>query len=186
LQPKEISAALIGLKQRSDVFRMQRFINDFRREPLLAVLPGVALDELWQTIGIVEQTLFVLSALVIVVGLTGLAATLLAGLNERRRELAILRALGAGPLQIFLMLSAEGTLITAAGALLGLGIVTLGSGFAAPWLLEYSGVALSTRWPSREELGLIGSVIATGVVASLAPGWRAWRMSLADGLKPRT
>jgi putative ABC transport system permease protein len=77
LRPKEITAALVGLKQRSDVFRMQRFINEFRGEPLLAVLPGVALDELWQAIGTVERTLLAISALVVVVGLAGLTATLL-------------------------------------------------------------------------------------------------------------
>jgi putative ABC transport system permease protein len=185
LKPKEITAALLGLKQRSDVFRMQRFVNEFRAEPLLGVLPGVALDELWQTVGMVERTLLAISALVVLVGLAGLAATLLAGLNERRRELAILRALGAGPGQIFLMLIAEGVLITTLGALLGFVLLSLGSLLAAPWLLERFGVVLGGRWPSGEELALIGMVITTGLVASLAPGWRAWRMSLADGLTPR-
>jgi putative ABC transport system permease protein len=185
LQPKQITAALFGLKQRSDVFRMQRFINDFRGEPLLAVLPGVALDELWQAVGMVERTLLAISALVVVIGLSGLAATLLAGLNERRRELAILRALGAGPWHVFLLLIAEGMLVTCAGTLLGVALLTLASGLAAPWLLEQFGIVLGTRWPSREELSLILAVIGTGLIASLAPGWRAWRMSLADGLTPR-
>ena len=185
LQPQEITAALVGLKQRSDVFRMQRFVNDFRAEPLLGVLPGVALDELWQTVGMIERTLLAVSALVVLVGLAGLAATLLAGLNERRHELAILRALGAGPGQIFLMLITEGVLITALGAIVGFILLTLVSQLAAPWLLEHFGVALAKRWPSREELALIGAVVATGLLASLAPGWRAWRMSLADGLTPR-
>ena len=185
LRPKEITAALVGLKQRSDVFRMQRFINQYRGEPLLAVMPGVALDELWQTVAMVERTLLAISALVVLIGLAGLAATLLAGLNERRRELAILRALGAGPGQIFVMLTAEGALVTAAGALLGLILLTLGSGLAAPWLLERFGIVLATRLPSSQELALIGAVISTGLLASLVPGWRAWRMSLADGLTPR-
>jgi putative ABC transport system permease protein len=185
LQPKQITAALVGLKQRSDVFRMQRFINEYRTEPLLGVLPGVALDELWQTVAVVERTLLAVSALVVLVGLAGLAATLLAGLNERRRELAILRALGAGPWQIALMLVAEGVLITALGALLGLILLTLGSTLLAPWLLDQYGVVLGTRWPNYGELILIAAVVATGLLASLAPGWRAWRMSLADGLTPR-
>jgi len=185
LRPKEITAALVGLKQRSDVFRMQRFINEFRGEPLLAVLPGVALDELWQAIGTVERTLLAISALVVVVGLAGLTATLLAGLNERRRELAILRALGAGPRELFLMLTAEGLLVTTLGALLGLALTSLGSSLAAPWLLERFGVVLGARLPGTGELELLGLVIATGLVASLIPGWRAWRMSLADGLTPR-
>ncbi|MCX7165150.1 MAG: ABC transporter permease [Rhodocyclales bacterium] len=185
LQPKEITAALVGLKQRSDVFRMQRFINDYRGEPLLAVLPGVALDELWQAIGMVERTLLAISALVVLVGLSGLTATLLAGLNERRRELAILRALGAGPRDLFLMLTAEGLLVTTLGALLGLALTGFGSSLAAPWLLERFGVVLSTRLPGAGELELLVLVIVTGLLASLVPGWRAWRMSLADGLTPR-
>jgi putative ABC transport system permease protein len=185
LRPKQITAALVGLKQRGDVFRMQRFVNQYRGEPLLAVLPGVALDELWQGIALLERTLLAVSALVVLVGLAGLAATLLAGLNERRRELAILRALGAGPGDMFLMLTAEGVLVTAAGALLGLVLLTVASSLAAPWLLDRLGVVLGTRWPGREELALIGAVIATGLVASLIPGWRAWRMSLADGLTPK-
>ena len=185
LQPKEITAALVGLKQRSDVFRMQRFINEFRGEPLLAVLPGVALDELWQAIGTVERTLLAISALVVVVGLAGLTATLLAGLNERRRELAILRALGAGPRELFLMLTAEGLLVTTLGALFGLALTSLGSNLAAPWLLEHYGVVLGARLPGAGELELLALVIFTGLVASLIPGWRAWRMSLADGLTPK-
>lgn len=185
LQPKQITAALVGLKQRSDVFRMQRFINEFRAEPLLGVLPGVALDELWQTVGIVERTLLAVSALVVLVGLAGLAATLLAGLNERRRELAILRALGAGPWQVALMLMAEGVLITALGSLLGLILLSSGSTLIAPWLLDHYGIVLGTRWPSSAELGLMVAVIATGLLASLVPAWRAWRLSLADGLTPR-
>jgi putative ABC transport system permease protein len=185
LQPKQITAALVGLKQRGDVFRMQRFVNQYRGEPLLAVLPGVALDELWQSIAMMERTLLAVSALVVLVGLAGLAATLLAGLNERRRELAILRALGAGPGDMFLMLTAEGVLVTTAGALLGLVLLTIGSNLAAPWLLDRLGVVLGTRWPGNEELALIGAVIVTGLFASLIPGWRAWRMSLADGLTPK-
>jgi putative ABC transport system permease protein len=185
LAPKEITAALVGLKQRSDVFRMQRFINDFRSEPLMAVLPGVALDELWQTIGVLERTLLAISALVVLIGLSGLAATLLAGLNERRRELAILRALGAGPGELFALLTCEGLLVTATGSLLGLVLLTLGGSAMAPWLLETFGIVLTHGAPTSDELGLIGAVIGTGLIVSLIPGWRAWRMSLADGLTPR-
>ncbi|EXI87737.1 MAG: outer membrane-specific lipoprotein transporter subunit LolC [Candidatus Accumulibacter regalis] len=184
LQPQEITAMLIGLKSRGDVFRLQRHINGYRGEPLLAVMPGVALDELWQTLATVEQTLFALSALVVAVGLAGLTATLLAGLNERRRELAILRALGAGPREIFMMLTVEGLLVTALGvflgaALLAAGIVTLG-----PLLREY-GVHLALRPPAANEWGLVVSILTTGLLASLVPGWRAWQISLADGLTPR-
>lgn len=185
LKPKEITAALVALKQRSDVFRMQRFVNDFRAEPLLAVLPGVALDELWQAVGMVERVLLAVSALVVLVGLAGLAATLLAGLDQRRRELAILRALGAGPRDIFVMLLAEGLLVTACGAMLGLMLLTIAGVAAAPWLLDRFGVVLGAGISGPGELALLALVIATGLLAGLAPGWRAWRLSLTDGLTPR-
>jgi len=185
LRPKEITSAMIGLKSRSDVFRMQRFVNEFQGEPLLAVMPGVALDELWQTIGMVERALLAISALVIIVGLAGLVSTMLASLNERRRELAILRALGAGPRDIFLMLSIEGLLVTTAGTVLGVGILFVETQVGAGWLLEHLGVVISSRLLSSAELGLLSVVLLTGLLASLVPGWRAWRMSLADGLTPR-
>lgn len=185
LKPKEITAALIGLKSRAEVFRMQRFINNYRGEPLLAVMPGVALDELWQTLGIVEQSLFAVSALVVLVGLAGLAATLLAGLNERRRELAILRSLGAGAGDVFLMLLVEGLAVTLLGALIGCALLAAGIALFAPLMQTHFGITLSLRPPAASEWGLFAAILATGLIASLAPGLRAWRMSLADGLTPR-
>ncbi len=185
LQPKEITAALVGLKSRADVFRLQRHINTYKGEALLAVLPGVALDELWQTLAMVERTLFALSALVVLVGLAGLTATLLAGLNERRRELAILRALGASPQAIFLMLTVEGLLVTTLGILAGAALLVGGIATLAPLAQAHFGVHLALRPPSGNELALLASILATGLLASLVPGWRAWRMSLTDGLTPR-
>lgn len=185
LAPQEITAMLVGLKSRADVFRLQRHINGWRGEPLMAVLPGVALDELWQTLASVENSLLAISALVVLVGLAGLTATLLAGLNERRRELAILRSLGAGPGDIFLMLVAEGLVVTVLGVALGGALLAAGTVLLAPLALEHFGIHLQLRPPTANEIALLLSIIATGLAASLVPGWRAWRMSLADGLTPR-
>jgi putative ABC transport system permease protein len=185
LAPREITAMLVGLKNRADVFRLQRHINGYRGEALVAVLPGVALDELWQTIATVERTLLAISALVVLVGLAGLMATMLAGLNERRRELAILRALGAGPRELFLMLTAEGLLVTALGVLLGCALLAAGIWLSAPPLRAQFGIVLQWRMFAPNEIALLLSILATGLAASLVPGWRAWRMSLADGLIPR-
>ncbi len=186
LRPKEITAVLVALKNRGDVFRMQRQINGWRSEPLMAVLPGVALDELWQTLAVVERTLFALSAVVVVVGLAGLLATLLAGLNERRRELAILRALGAGPRDIFLMLTFEGLAVTLLGVMAGVALLAGGISLLAPLAQAHFGVHLSLRAFPASEFMLMLAIVATGLAASLVPGIRAWRMSVADGLTPRT
>ncbi len=185
LQPKEITAALIGLHNRASVFSLQRQINAFAGEALLAVLPGVALDELWQTLVVVEQILFALCALVVLVGLAGLTATMLASLDQRRRELAILRALGAGPREIFCMLLIEGLLVTSLGVLVGCVLLAATIAAAAPLVQAQFGVLLGARPPSANEIVLLAAILLTGLVASLVPGWRAWRMSLADGLTPR-
>ena len=65
LTPKEITAVLVGLHSRAAVFKVQRQINTYAGEPLLAVLPGVALDQLWQVVGVAERTLLAVSAMVV-------------------------------------------------------------------------------------------------------------------------
>ena len=185
LTPRQITAALIGLKSRAAVFAVQREVAAFRDEPLLAILPGVALDELWEVVGLGEQALALAGVLVAVVSLAGLVAVILAGLNERRRELAILRAVGAGPRHVLALLALEGTLVTAAGVLAGTAALLLASAAAAPWVQSAYGIVLQAGPPGGAEWRLIAAVLAGGVLASLLPGWRAYRLSLADGLSPR-
>ncbi len=185
LTPKRITAALIGLRNRSAVFSVQRFVADFQAEPLMAVLPGVALDELWEVLGSGERGLLVMSGLVSLVSLAGLVAVIMAGLNERRRELAILRAVGAGPRQLMLLLAAEGALVTLAGALLGAVTCLLTIAVSSGWVRSHLGIDLRSRWPTGNEWMLFAAVLVAGWVASLMPGIRAYRLSLADGLSPR-
>jgi putative ABC transport system permease protein len=185
LEPKQVTAALIGLKSRVAVFAVQRHVNDFEGEPLMAVLPGVALDELWQLVGLSERALLAMSVLVGVVSLVGLVATVLAGLGERRRELAVLRAVGAGPRHVLLLLAAEGSLVTLLGALLGAAAALLAVAAAAPWVQAQLGITLQGGAPTVVQWGLWAAVVAAGILASLVPGLRAYRLSLADGLSPR-
>lgn len=185
LAPKQITAALLGLKSRAAVFKTQRFINEYKEEPLLAVLPGVALDQLWQVVGIVEQTLFAVSAMVVLVGLSGLVAVILAGLTERRRELAILRSVGARPRDVFLMLMLEGLAMTVLGALLGIALLDIVTVLCAPLIQAHYSLAIQSTLLTVDELPLLGAVIGIGLLVSLMPGYRAYRLSLADGLTPR-
>jgi len=149
------------------------------------VLPGVALDELWQVVGVGEKALLGMSALVAIVSLAGLVAVVLAGLNERRRELAVLRAVGAGPRHVLWLLAGEGVLITLLGAAIGSVASVLLIAFAGPWAQTRFGIALRLAPPSAAEWTLLAAVLAAGVLASLVPGLRAYRLSLADGLSPK-
>jgi len=185
LAPKEITAALVGMKSRAAVFKMQRYVSNYEAEPLLGVLPGVALDQLWQVMGIAERTLLAVSAMVVVVGLSGLVAVILASLGERRRELAILRSVGARPRDIFMLLLTESLFITVLGVGGGVALLTVLSIALAPLAQARFGVTLHPLWVSVEELKLLAAVVGVGIVAGLLPGYRAYRLSLADGLSPR-
>jgi putative ABC transport system permease protein len=186
LKPKQVTAALVGLKGRVAVFAVQRFVANYADEALMAVLPGVALDELWQVVGVGEKALLGMSAMVAIVSLAGLVAVVLAGLNERRRELAVLRAVGAGPRHVLLLLALEGMLITLIGVTIGVLLTIVLVAAAGPWMQAQFGIGLKLSAPSPNESALLASVLIAGLLASLIPGLRAYRLSLADGLSPRT
>ena len=183
--PRRVTAALVGLKSRSAVFGVQQRVTSQGGEALMAILPGVVLDELWDTVGAAEQALLLMGLLVATVSLAGLVAAVATALEQRRRELAVLRSVGAGPGAICALLTLEGTLLGACGAALGLVAWAVALVVAGPWAQAHYGVTLSTAWPGTREAMLMAAVVAAAAVASLLPGWRAYRLSLADGLQPR-
>ena len=164
---------------------MQRRVADFAGEPLMAVLPGVALDELWDAVGAGEQALRLMSMLVALVSLAGLVAVIVTGLDQRRRELAVLRSVGAGPRAVFALLITEGTLVSLAGVLLGFLAGAIAVPAAAPWIEARYGIALAWRAPDAAQALIGTAIVLAGMLASVLPGWRAYRLSLSDGLQPR-
>ncbi len=185
LAPKTVTAALVGLHSRVTVFRVQRQINGFADEALSAILPGATLQALWGLVGIAERVLLAVSALVVAVGLAGLIAVVVASLGERRRELAILRALGASPAQILALLGFESVLLALAGIVLGLFLLYGVSALATPWLAAHYGLQLAAGLPAVGEWALLAAVLAASLLASLVPALRAYRYSLADGMTIR-
>ncbi|CAN7305458.1 ABC transporter permease [Variovorax sp. LjRoot290] len=185
LTPKNVTAVLVGLKNRAAVFGVQRWVSTYPAEALMAILPGVALDELWSVVGIGENALLLMSALVALVSLAGLVSVVMAGLNERRRELAVLRAVGASLRHVLALLALEGALVTLLGVAIGVVLAVLGIALLAPWLQAQFGLALRLSEPTLNEWILLASLLAAGWLASLLPGVRAYRLSLADGLSPR-
>ena len=182
LQPKAVTAALVGIENRLKVFSLQRAINNYPREPLLAVLPGVALQELWQIIGIAEVALIGVSAMVVVTALLGMMAMIFSSLNERRREMAIFRAMGARPLVIFGMLIFEASMIAISGAILGFALAYIGLYFARPIVDSAFGLWLPSAAPTLNEFSLLAAVVAASIIVSLLPAIRAYRLSLSDGM----
>lgn len=185
LTPHAITAFMLGLNRRIDTFALQRQINEFSGEPLLAILPGVALQELWSLLSVAEKALLLVSVFVVLTGLVGMLTAILSGLNERRREMAVLRSVGARPLHIFSLLLLEAVSLTLAGIALGLGLLYAGIAVTAPWLEQQYGLFMPLSWPTRSELTLLACIVAASVLMGCIPAWRAYRQALLDGLSIR-
>ena len=186
LTPGAITAALVGVESRLQTFSLQRAINQYPEEPLLAILPGVALQELWGIVGIAESALLAVSVMVVITALIGMMATVFSSLNTRRREMAIFRAMGASPVAIFGLLVLEAILTTSAGSLLGLGFLYVGLFIAQPMIDSAFGLFLPIQAPAGREMLVLFAVIVAGAAVSLIPALRAYRLSLADGMMVRT
>lgn len=186
LTPGSITAMLLGLDSRVATFAVQRDINRFPDEPLMAVLPGVALQELWSLLGVAEKALFIVSVFVVLTGLVGMLTAILASLNERRREMAILRSVGARPRHIFSLLLLEAFGLALMGVLLGLGLMYLALWLAQPLILSQYGLFIPITPPGRWEWSLLGAILLAAIIMGGVPAWRAYRQSLVDGLSIRT
>lgn len=185
LTPKSITAFMVGLKSKISTFKVQRQINEYRKEPLLAILPGVALQELWDLMAVAENALLVIAVFVVVVGLIGMLTALLTSLNERRREMAILRSIGARPSHIFALLVGEAFFVILCGVVLGILALYGLQAVLQPWLEAWYGLYLSMGWPGQREMLMMAGVIVIGTVVGCVPAWRAYRYSLADGMSIR-
>ncbi len=184
-QPKQITAMLIGLKSRIQTFALQRQINTYTKEPLSAILPGVALHELWGMMSVAEQALMVVSGFVVVAGLLGMLSSLLTSLQERRREMAILRAMGARPRHIFSLLILEASVLTAVGIVLGISALYGLIALIGPYVATQYGIQLPLIMLSYHELMLIAAVQFAGTIIGIFPALRAYRQSLSDGMTIR-
>lgn len=186
LAPKAVTAALVGLKSRIATFRVQRAVNEYRAEPLSAIIPGAALQELWGLVGTAETALAAISAMVVATALLGMVTTVLTTLNERRREMAILRSVGARPTTILGLFVIEGAFLTISGVVLGVAMLYGALWAARPTIDRLYGLDLAITAPSASDLTTLAAIVLAGVMVSIIPAVRAYRLSVADGMMVRT
>ena len=180
--PKAITAFFMGLKVRPMALALQRKINDDESEPLLAILPTATLQQLWQLVGVAEQALSLVSIAVVATGLLGMMMALIATLEQRRREMAILRSVGARGHQIFSLLLLESAALTAAGLALGAALISILLALFANQLASRYGLFLSANWLSARMVLGLGLIFMTSVILAILPAAAAYRSALADGL----
>lgn len=181
----QITAFLLRSKNRIDTLHLQREINDYTAEPLMAIIPGVALSELWQTVSYAETALQIVAIMVVFVGLLGMIITLYNSLNERRREMAILRAVGAGPGRILSLLIFESWLLTLCGCIGGVALVQGAMIALGPWIESEFGLTMNVGGLSSLDFIYLGMILLVGFLMGLLPGIRAYRNTLVDGLTIR-
>jgi putative ABC transport system permease protein len=163
-------------------FRIQREINNYQPEPLSAILPGVALSQLWQISAIMENTLILVSVLVLLASLLGLSAMLLTSIRERRREIAIMRSLGAPPSFLFLLIQTEALLITLASSAFALLLLSLCLLSFRGFLAENFSLSISTNVFDKNTLYLLLIILVSTMVTSLIPALSAYSNALQKRL----
>ena len=180
-----ITAFLLGAHSRIDTLRLQREINTDAEEPLMAVIPGVALAELWDTMGYAEEILLVVAGFVVLSGLLGVALAIYNSLEARRREMSVLRALGARARDVFLLLVGEAFFVTFSAVILGLFLLYGAIFLSRPFILSRFGVDLPMLPLDADGILICGATIFVGFFAGILPFVKAYKNLLQDGLAVR-
>jgi putative ABC transport system permease protein len=165
---------------------VKRAIDEYPQEPVTAILPGVALQELWGLVGTAETALSAVSGMVVVTALLGMMTMILTTLNERRREMAILRSVGATPVTILTLLATEAGVLTILGVALGTLLLYGALILLQPFIDRTYGLHIAIDPPTQDQLVVLAAIVIGGFVAGLLPALRAYRLSLADGMTVRT
>ena len=176
-----VTAVLVGLNSPITTLQVKRWVDEFADEALLAILPGVALTQLWELVGNVEAILLGISILILVSSLLGLNAMLLASMRERRREIEVLRSIGAPSSFIVSLLMIESLLIVSVGVVLAV-LSLLASITAANTLFaETFGLMISSQILSPSNITALGLIYLTAILVTLLPALQAYRVSRAVG-----
>lgn len=175
LNPKSITAFMLGLTSRMATFGVQRDINNYRKDPLSAILPGVALAELWQMIGLLENTLRLISGLILISALLGLSAMMLASIKEREREIHLLRVIGAPAFFLFLLIQLEALLISFVSMLIGTTSLYLSVFMARDLLSTNFGLHIGLNILSYNNILFLLLVVSATLVVSTIPSFTAFK-----------
>ncbi|WP_076419367.1 FtsX-like permease family protein [Colwellia sp. UCD-KL20] len=180
--PKSITAVMLKLKSKLATFSLQREINNYTTDRLMAVLPGVAMTELWGLMATMENLLRVIAVLVLISSLFGLSTMLLASMNERQTEIAVLRMLGAGPLTLLMLILLEAFILVSLAIFISAFILTLALYSLDSWLAAEFGLFLSGNIFSVELIKLMAMIFIATLVVSLLPALEAYKNALHSQL----
>jgi putative ABC transport system permease protein len=185
LSPNNVTAVMLGLKSKFATFTLQRNINSYADDRLMAILPGVAMSELWSMMASFENLLRVISILVLFASLFGLSTMLLASMDQRKSEIAVLRVLGAGPSVIFSLVLIEALILVSVAIIASVMTISLTLALLGDWLASEYGLFLSANVLSMEALTAIGIILIASIITSTIPAFEAYKNALHSTLSSR-
>ncbi|HDY85191.1 hypothetical protein LCGC14_0471030 [marine sediment metagenome] len=183
LVPETITAFMVGLKSKLATFAVQQQVNNFSAEPLMAILPGATLVELWQMLGSVEQILLLISVLVLAGALLGMSNMLLVSMKERQHEMAILRVVGASPLVILLLIQLEAMLLVIAGIILALLALWLSMWLFSGYITSEYGLFMNQQLLNSHLMIDVGWILLASFFVTMIPAVSAYYRSLYANLR---
>ncbi|WP_281613031.1 FtsX-like permease family protein [Flammeovirga sp. SubArs3] len=180
-QKKSYSGLILSVKEKNGLLELQRTINDDKVEALTAILPAVTVLELFEFIAPIEKALIMISIIVFIVAVIGLMTTVLTSLNERKKEMAILRSLGASHIQIFFLIVVETCGITLIGEVLGIVIYQCSILVLSPYITLKTGITLTHHFEWIEIVSLL-LLFLTSIIFGFIPAYQNYKNSLHKNL----
>ena len=183
IKPQSITAAYVGLKSKSMAFVLQRQLNTYTGEPLMALLPGVALASLWRMVSFIEDILLVISVLVLIATLISLSTMIMASLHVRKKELALLRMVGASPGFCFLLIQLEALMIVIVAIVASLSFLYLMMVTLSDWLSTQFGFYASlSQFTSIETVVTIAIILLVSFFVTLIPSIKYYQQSIVQNI----
>ena len=187
-QYREISGAFLKIKRirgnalHPGIQDLKYNINQSTEAQL--VVPDEVLPKLFEIIGWVDGAFLAIAVLVTVLGTMCLLVALVSALRERRRDIALMRSIGATKQTVFGLVLCESLVISLFGGLLGLvmghGIVWVGS----QYIKAETGLLFSWLHVSLADAALLPALVVVGILAGLFPAVQAYRIGVLKNLRP--
>jgi putative ABC transport system permease protein len=177
---REITLALVRYASPIAAATLPRAINASDR--LQAASPAFESARLFRLVGVGVEGLRAFGVLLLALAALSVFVALFQALSDRRRELALMRLLGASPARLFALLLGEGLLLTAIGVVVGLAIGHGALEAAGRWLAVRGEWTLTGADFDTIEWAYAAGALALGGVAALVPAWLAARTPLAAAL----
>ena len=186
LKPKTISAIFLSLNNRTQIFQFQRDIINYKEEAISSVMPGITLSRLWMLTGNVDKAFKIITFFIIIIALLGMIAMTIAGLSSRRREMAILRSVGASPTNIVSLLLVESIIISVVSCIVGYILMVVIFSLGKDYLQNNYGIFIDSFSIKNYDLQIVITIVFAALIATIVPAIQIYKNTLRDGLSVKS